>query len=144
MSKATFAAIAARAGVSTATVERVLNARGGVRPQTVQKVLAAAQALDLPRRLPDLHHGIFRIEVLMVQPDNTFYRRLSLAFERVAATLDKIVQIQRVFLDASRPEEIAERLLSGRVRGLFWRCRIMRRCGARRPRLSNGWRRADR
>ncbi|EFF2235296.1 LacI family transcriptional regulator, partial [Escherichia coli] len=34
MSKATLADIAARAGVGTATVERVLNGRGGVSPTT--------------------------------------------------------------------------------------------------------------
>ncbi|MGI9421897.1 MAG: LacI family DNA-binding transcriptional regulator, partial [Hyphomicrobiaceae bacterium] len=37
--------VAARAGVSTATVDRVLNARGGVRPMTVLKVERAIQDL---------------------------------------------------------------------------------------------------
>ena len=38
--------IARRAAVSTATVDRVLNARAGVRPAPAQKVLRAAAALD--------------------------------------------------------------------------------------------------
>ena len=38
--------VARRAGVSTATVDRVLNRRPGVRPITQQRVLAAASALD--------------------------------------------------------------------------------------------------
>lgn len=94
----TFAEIAARAGVGTATVERVLNGRGGVREDTARKVIAAARALDWPRRLPAEHRGILRIDVLMVRPETTFYRRLSRAFERVAATLDPAVQVHRRFL----------------------------------------------
>ena len=38
--------VAHRAGVSTATVDRVLNRRPGVRPITQQRVLAAATELD--------------------------------------------------------------------------------------------------
>ena len=63
MAKATLSDIARRAGVGTATVERVLNGRGGVRPETTERVLAAARALDYPRRLPEVHRGLLRIEV---------------------------------------------------------------------------------
>jgi hypothetical protein len=52
--KPTFSDIARHAGVGTAIVERVLNGRGGVRPATVEKVVTAAQALDYPRRLPEV------------------------------------------------------------------------------------------
>jgi LacI family transcriptional regulator len=38
--------IARRAGVSTATVDRVINRRGGVKPATVQRVLRVAVELD--------------------------------------------------------------------------------------------------
>ena len=38
--------VARRAGVSTATVDRVLNRRPGVRAITVQRVLSAASELD--------------------------------------------------------------------------------------------------
>ena len=41
----TITQIAEAAGVSTATVDRVLNARPGVNPATVQKVQAAMQAM---------------------------------------------------------------------------------------------------
>lgn len=44
--RARVADIAAAAGVSTATVDRVLNQRPGVRPATLQKVMKAAAALD--------------------------------------------------------------------------------------------------
>ena len=66
MPKPTFSDIAAHAGVGTATVERVLNGRGGVRPATAERVLAAARALDYPRRLPEVHRGLLRIEVIQI------------------------------------------------------------------------------
>ena len=43
---ATIADVAARAGVSTATVSRVLAGVGRARPETQARVLEAARALD--------------------------------------------------------------------------------------------------
>ncbi|MFO1209744.1 MAG: LacI family DNA-binding transcriptional regulator [Amaricoccus sp.] len=106
----TFAEIARRAGVGTATVERVLNGRGGVRPATVEKVVAAARALDWPRRLPEVHRGLLRVEVILVRPETTFYRRLSRAFERIAATLDPAVRVFRTFMDETDARAIAARI----------------------------------
>jgi LacI family transcriptional regulator len=116
MSKATFSDIATRAGVGTATVERVLNGRGGVRPATVAKVIAAARSLDYPRRLPEVHRGLLRIEVIMVRPETTFYRRLSRAFERIGATLDASISVHRTFMEEANPEAIAARIASPEMR----------------------------
>ncbi|WP_199261264.1 LacI family DNA-binding transcriptional regulator [Paracoccus binzhouensis] len=116
MGKPTFHDIARLAGVGTATVERVLNGRGGVRPETVEKVVLAARALDYPRKLPDTHRGLMRIEVLMVRPETTFYRRLSRAFERIAATLDPLVVVHRSFTEEMNPAEIAGRIASAGAR----------------------------
>jgi LacI family transcriptional regulator, galactose operon repressor len=110
MPKPTFSEIARRAGVGTATVERVLNGRGGVRPATAEKVVAAARALDFPRRLPEPYHGLLRIEVILVRPETTFFSRLSRGFERIAATLDRSVSVHRTFLDEHDPAAIAERI----------------------------------
>lgn len=110
MAKATIPDIAQLAGVGTATVERVLNGRGGVRPATVEKVIAAARQLDYPRRLPDAHRGLLRIEVLLVRPETTFYARIGEAFARVAATLDKTVSVQRTYLDEHDTTAIAARI----------------------------------
>jgi LacI family transcriptional regulator len=116
MPKPTFADIASHAGVGTATVERVLNGRGGVRPATVAKVVAAARALDYPRRLPELHRGLLRIDVIMVRPETTFFQRLSRAFERINATLDPSVRIHRSFMEESDAGAIAARVASTEVR----------------------------
>ncbi|MCB1333008.1 MAG: LacI family DNA-binding transcriptional regulator [Roseivivax sp.] len=110
MSKPTYADIAARAGVGTATVERVLNGRGSVRADTAEKVLIAARVLDWPGRLPDKHLGIVRIEVILMRPELSFFVRLSRAFKRIAATLDPAIQLHLTFLDESNPAAIAERI----------------------------------
>ena len=102
--KVTFREIAVRAGVGTATVERVLNGRGGVRPETVEKVIAAARRLDYPKRLPELHKGVLRVEVLLARPELHFIARLSRAFERIAATLDTSIMVHRTFVDEDKPE----------------------------------------
>lgn len=108
----TYHSIAARAQVGTATVERVLNGRGGVLPETAMKVVAAARALDWPGRLPERHRGILRLEVLLVRPDTSFFVRLSQAFQRIAATLDRSVQLAITFLDEADPSAIARRIAS--------------------------------
>jgi len=115
VSKPNYRDIAKLAGVGTATVERVLNGRGGVRPDLVEKVVVAARTLNYPRTLPDTHRGLLRIDVLMVRPETTFYRRLSQAFQRIAETLDPLVVVQRSFAEEMKPEEIAGRILSSEV-----------------------------
>lgn len=107
MARPSYQQIAARAGVGTATVERVLNGRGGVRPETTQKVILAARALDYPGRLPEMHRGLLRIEVMMVRPETTFYQRLSHAFARIAATLDPLLVVHRSFTDEMNADQIA-------------------------------------
>ena len=112
MSRSNYRDIARHAGVGTATVERVLNGRGGVRPELVEKVVIAARTLNYPRTLPETHRGLLRIEVLMVRPETTFYRRLSKAFERIAATLDPLVVVHRSFAEEMNPQEIAKHITS--------------------------------
>jgi LacI family transcriptional regulator len=116
MPKPTLAAIARHSGVGTATVERVLNGRGGVRPATAERVIAAARALDYPRRLPEIHRGLLRIEVMLVRPETTFFQRLSRTFERIGATLDPSVKVHRTFVDEDDPEAIAARIASAEMR----------------------------
>ena len=108
--KPTLADIAAEAGLGSATVERVLNGRGGVRPATAERVIAAARALGYPRRLPEIHRGLTRIEILFTRPETTLFRRLSRAFERIAATLDPIVRVHRTFAPENDPAAVAARI----------------------------------
>lgn len=114
--KVTHRDIAALAGVGTATVERVLNARGGVSPEIAERVIAAARKLDYPKRLPERHRGILRIEVILVRPETEFFARLSRAFEHIAATLDTSIAVHRTFLEEGNPHIIAERIRSPGMR----------------------------
>lgn len=110
VTKPNFQTIAARAGVGTATVERVLNGRGGVRPETAMKVVAAARALDWPGRLPERHRGLLRIEILLVRPDSSFFARLARAFQRIGVLLDRSVQLNITYLDEADPTAIARHI----------------------------------
>lgn len=90
--------IAALAGVGTATVERALNNRGNVRPETCRKILNVARELNYFPSLPMGHHGVIRLDVLLVRPETLFYSRINSAFERLAASLGKDVVIHRSFV----------------------------------------------
>jgi LacI family transcriptional regulator len=114
--KTTIKKIAELAGVGTATVERVLNERGGVRPETVEKVIRALRDVDYPRRIPGKHQGLMRIDVLLVNPQQTFFERLARAFARIAATLDPAISVHRTFMDESNPEAIARKLMDPTIR----------------------------
>ncbi|MEQ1956614.1 LacI family DNA-binding transcriptional regulator [Mesorhizobium sp. CN2-181] len=109
--KTTLKDIAKAAEVGTATVERVMNGRGNVRPETVEKVLVAARRLDYRRKLPERHRGLIRIEVILVRPETTFFARLSRGFERIAATLDSSVSVNRTFVNEADAKSIADRIL---------------------------------
>lgn len=104
--------IASAAGVGSATAERVLNGRGGVRPATVEKVIRAAKALGWDRRLPEMHRGAIRIEVMLVRPETSFYSRMNRAFERIAASLDSAILVHRTFVPEHDPAAVERQILN--------------------------------
>jgi len=110
MKKARLADIAAEAGVGTATAERVLNARGNVGPRTAERVLLAARKLGYDRHLPELYRGLIRIEAILMRPDTAFFVRLSDAFARIGATLDRSVLLHRTFLEEKDPLGVARHI----------------------------------
>lgn len=115
MRRPTFAEIAASAGVSLATAERVLNGRGGVSRSKVQQVITAAQQLGYDRRLPDIHQGIVRVEIILARPETDFYRRLADMFEQLAHTLNAKVSLHRTVMGED-PGAFAARLLGSDLR----------------------------
>lgn len=90
-----FADIAARAGVSPATVDRVLNERDSVSEATRRRVLQAAEALGIPRILPRSDHALVHVDILLPKSDTPFFRRLAAALRDGAAMLDRRVVVHR-------------------------------------------------
>lgn len=97
---ARFIEIAAAAGVSIATVNRVLNERGSVSAETRGKVIAAAKQLGVPRVLPDPRHGLTRFDVILAQSPTPYFSRLERALQRSAQMLDARIVIHRHRVDA--------------------------------------------
>jgi LacI family transcriptional regulator len=92
---ARFVEIAAAAGVSPSTVDRVLNERGSASEKARQKVIAAAQKLGVPRILPSAAHELIHIDVLLPDNRTPFYLRLRGALASAGAILDKRIVIHR-------------------------------------------------
>jgi LacI family transcriptional regulator len=98
---ARFVEIAALAGVSTTTVDRVLNERGSVSARARERVVAAAKQLAVPRLLPDTQHGLVHIDVLLPENDTPFFNRLRHALQRSMQMLDRRVVVHRTLLSAA-------------------------------------------
>lgn len=94
-----FREIAALAGVSVSTVDRVLNERGSVSPQRRKRVLEVAKQLGVRRILPEAWHGTRRIEIILprARPGNPtpFWNRLDQAAQLMARTAPGHVTIHR-------------------------------------------------
>ena len=73
--------VAKAAGVSEATVDRVLNGRGGVARDKEARVLEWARKLKLDRALGTVPARWLRIAILMQQPAVPYYLNLKRGFE---------------------------------------------------------------
>ena len=99
------------AGVSTATVDRVLNRRLGVRPATAQRVVEAAAALDyLPRAAlyEALRPKPMRLSFLLPAGTNRYLRMLG---EHISSSDDQLsgfnVTSHCHFVEGFKPEALA-------------------------------------
>ncbi len=108
--RVTFSDVARRAGVGTASVDRVVNDRGNVSEDVRRRVLEAARALGLKRLLPDSHRRLIRIDVVLARPELPLIARLGYEFRRLASSLDRSVMIHRTVLEDERPETLARAL----------------------------------
>ncbi|MFT3673356.1 LacI family DNA-binding transcriptional regulator [Aestuariivirga sp.] len=103
MGKATIEDVAARAGVSVATVDRVLNARATVRPSNLKRVEAAIRALNYhPDRLAArLARGReYRFCFVLPEGDNVFMTGL----EREIAAHTQHLAADRVIADVTHTD----------------------------------------
>jgi LacI family transcriptional regulator len=108
---ARFVEIAEAAGVSPATVDRVLNERGSVSDKMRARVVAAAKQLGVPRVLPQTGHGLVHIDVLLPQTNTPFFQRLTLSLERSMQMLDRRIVLHRQFLPEADDDVITRAIL---------------------------------
>lgn len=111
-----FVEIAQAAGVSVATVNRVLNERGSVSAETRSKVIAAAKQLGVPRLLPDPRHGLTRFDVILAQSPTPYFSRLERALQRSAQMLDTRIVIHRHRVDAQDEAQLLDVIAQPRHR----------------------------
>jgi LacI family transcriptional regulator len=98
---ARFIEIAAEAGVSPSTVDRVLNARGSASQTAREKVIAAAQKLGVPRILPSVAHELVHLDILLPDNKTPFFQRLRSALARGSSILDKRIVVHRSIVPES-------------------------------------------
>jgi LacI family transcriptional regulator len=111
--KSTIADVAGAAGVSVATVDRVLNGRGGVSPERERRVLETARKLKMDRALDDVPLRWLRLAVLMQDPANPYYENLKRSFQiaQRAYEVQKVMCLLHYF-DSLEPEAVARRIAS--------------------------------
>ncbi len=109
--RVTLGEVAFRAGVGSATVDRVINERGNVSDAVRHRVLQAARELGLKRLLPLSHHSMIQINVILARPDLPLIHRMGIEFRRMALRMDRSVVIHRTLLADESPAAIASALL---------------------------------
>ncbi len=119
---ATIGEVAARAGVSTATVSRVLSGSATARPDTRQRVLAAARDLDY--RPSAIARALKRREtrtlgLLVTDIGNPFYPQVVAAVEAAAHALGYGIVLANGGNDPGRELEHLDLLAERRVDGLI-------------------------
>lgn len=105
--------VARRAGVGSATVDRVINERGQVSDEITRKVLAAARELGLRRVLPSSYRSMVRVNVVLARPERPLIHRMGIEFQRLAQRLDRAISIHRTMLKFEGPDRISAAMTRG-------------------------------
>ncbi len=103
--------IAEAAGVSVATVDRVLNERDSVSAASRHKVVQAARRLGVQRLLPLVSNRLIRIDLLLPANRTPFFNALSASLQQHIQMLDKRVLVQRREMDAADEALMVQHIL---------------------------------
>jgi LacI family transcriptional regulator len=112
----TVADLAREAGVSVATVDRVLNGRLPVREETARRVYDASKAIgfhaaSLIRQRMEQELPQYRLGFLLQRPNQYFYQALAREIERAVAASTSFRGIVQIgYLDSQTPTEIGSKL----------------------------------
>ena len=114
-------AVARRAGVSTATVSRVINGSAFVAPETAERVRAAIKALNFfpdvnARTLGSGRSGLYGLIISDIT--NPYFPELVKAFEDIAVEHHQEVLIANTNYDPGRMETCVMRMLQRKVDGV--------------------------
>jgi LacI family transcriptional regulator len=114
-------AVAKRAGVSTATVSRVMNGTANVSPQTAERVREAVGALNFypdtnARALGSGRSGLYGLIISDIT--NPYFPELVKAFEDIAVEHGQDVLIANTDYDPKRMETCVIRMLQRKVDGV--------------------------
>lgn len=91
--------IAHAAGVSLATVDRVMNERGSVSDKTRRKVLEVARTLGTHRVLPSPNHGVLRFDVVLGKHPTDHFSRVERAMVGYAQLVGPRIAVHRYTCD---------------------------------------------
>ncbi|WP_352979224.1 LacI family DNA-binding transcriptional regulator [Mesorhizobium sp. M1378] len=109
--KTTFGDVAAAAGVSVGTVDRVINARGGVRAETEELVLRWARELRLDRALHLRPTRLLRLGVLLLNRTDPFLDGLVKGFLKAASDYSYLnLQVKLYPYELLDPRAIAAKI----------------------------------
>jgi LacI family transcriptional regulator len=109
--------IAFQAGLSTATVDRVINGRGGVRRQTMARIEAAINELRQQENASAMSGRVHVFDIVMEAPDR-FTNAVRRAFEtEAAAFLPVVVRSRFHFAEQMRDADLSRLMARIRRRG---------------------------
>ena len=114
--------VAARAGVSIATVSRVLNGRQNARPETNRRVLEAATALGYRPSAPARAlqgHATGMLGLIMTDISQPFYTELARVVESEARSRGYTIMLANGGADNDREAAYLEALAERRVDGIL-------------------------
>jgi LacI family transcriptional regulator len=116
-SRPTIADLAKAAGVSVATVDRVLNGRHKVREETSRRVYDAATGIgfhgvsQLPRPQPAEGMPQYRVGFILPKPKNHFFQALATELERAVVSAPGILGVAQIeFVADDNPAQMVETL----------------------------------
>ena len=117
MSRPTIRDLANEAGVSVATVNRVLAGSSSVKQGTMQRVKDAARNIGfygmgaIEGRMAAARPR-FRFGFVLHQPSRAFYRNLGLALEAAAERVDTaVIDVEIAYIETLSPQNIATKML---------------------------------